>query len=593
MPIPIQFALFDGPGGALIADLSHRVRGLTFSSGERGWEAARAQIPINVIAALRLYGGIGLPHVEVSANGTRLYEGRLEDPALLAGATSGLEVGALGYWRALTDVVYTALWSTTATDDWAALTLDDKANAYDKRFTFDTQSRLFIAPKKGATHGTTTVAKGGWLGYIPPDGGSRQIVGVSFDYEISAGAATWLCQLRSFAGGSWATDTVQWSQAGAAGLQSGAVHLTFAGADRLGFLMYYNAADAAYAGEDGAVYLKISNLRVVTSTASRINTTLTANLTAGAGVTASVGSTSGMYVGQRLQIASGGATSESVIVTALAGSTAFTATFANNHTSGQAVQAHRVLADDILKDLVAAATTLNVAQLSANTARIQSPGVDLTDEIYLDASAADIAAHLASLGGASAEAWEIGVAEGRMLYFRPQGSTGRTWYVDALDLRIERSLDNLANSVNATYQDPQNRPLRTGANVAAQSAVRYGVTRQKAIGAQTTSATQARAQRDAALADADNPTPRARIAFDRIYDASGARWPLTEPRAADTIVIRNLPIGADTALGDDVRSFRIFRAEYDVDADRLTVEPASPPATLDTLLARIAEGIRR
>jgi hypothetical protein len=164
------------------------------------------------------------------------------------------------------------------------------------------------------------------------------------------------------------------------------------------------------------------------------------------------------------------------------------------------------------------------------------------------------------------------------------------WYVDATELAISRSLDDLANSVYATYKDATGTLRRTATASDSTSIARYGLTRRTAIAADTTSATQAGVIRDTHLADRKDPLPQADIHFDAIYDATGAQWPLWEPAPGDTITVRNLPPDVSSGI-DRVRTFRISHTTYDPIAQTLEIEPEAPTPTLETMLARQQEGV--
>jgi hypothetical protein len=122
----------------------------------------------------------------------------------------------------------------------------------------------------------------------------------------------------------------------------------------------------------------------------------------------------------------------------------------------------------------------------------------------------------------------------------------------------------------------------------ASSVIRYGLTRRAALSTNTTSAAQSGVQRDAALADRQQPPARATIGVNALYDASGGRWPLWAARAGDTITIRSLPPTLSTDI-DRIRSFRISRTEYDVDNDTITIEPEAPLQSLEVMVARAGE----
>lgn len=244
-----------------------------------------------------------------------------------------------------------------------------------------------------------------------------------------------------------------------------------------------------------------------------------------------------------------------------------------------------VEADDIAGALVTHATGINSGVLSAVTSRISAPGLDLFQETYLDQTPAAILERLERLGDSSGREWRAWVGADRILAFEPWGTSGRTWYVDVTDLQIQRTLETLANSVYAVYQDASNRPVRTAASSNTLSQSRYGLTRRQALGTQTTSATQAGVERDTRLADTATPPARAGITFTAVYTAYGARVPLERVRAGDTFILRNLAPSLSVDV-DKIRVIRIGRAVWDLIANTLSIEPQVPLPTLETMLAR-------
>lgn len=508
----LQLAIYDGPAGALIADYSHIARSLRFSTGEHGYRACSFDVPLSLSEAFRLYDRPGLPHVEVNWGAGRVWEGRLEDPSI---SDLGANLQALGYWRALSDAPYTALWSDTGVAEWRPITVNDQAGNVPERYEIDTNNRLYIAPRKGETFANN--ADVGSLTYETPVGGSRQIVAVSFDYQLLA-PANWIGRFDTFAR-DFSGNVAVWTLAATGVLQSGSQSLTFTAADRIGFRLYNNTGGpVTLAADSGVTFLRITNLRVKTTTSAS------------------------------------------------------------------------VYADEIARDLVATVAALNSSQLSSATGLIQSPALDLRDEVYEDEYPADILTRLARLGDSSTppRRWETGVYDGRVLHFRPLGDAARAWYVDAASLRLERSLDQLRNSAYAVYQDSSGTTQRGSVSTDAASVSRYGVTRREAVHAQTTSLTQANVQRDAALQDKKDPKPRAAITFGELYDAAGSRYPLFLARAGDTITMRNLPPTLSVEV-DRIRTFRISETEYSADTDTLQVTPESPLPSLEVLLARRQE----
>lgn len=574
-----------------LIDATPYLTACTLTTNVHGFEGLSAAVRQALRSAFQLYDQPSLLYVGLFWNGQIVWEGRLEDPSLAAsGQGSGLSVGALGAWRALSDLPYTALWSDSGLDRWEIQNRDIYGtSARAERFEQDTNLRIYMTPKKNESFGNAPAVLG-FFGYIIPDQSTRKIVGIQFDYDFLA-PTDWRVLVQSRDGG-WGTATAtHLTLNGSGAVQAASLNLVITATDRLTIRMDFNAANAVYTGETGGAYIRITNMRLVTSTANRVNTTFTNNETAGNNVVIEVPSTANMYVGQRLIIASGSLTnSESVIVEAINPGVSFTADLALNHTAGQTIQAHVIYADEIVKDQASAVATLNSAQLSSSTALIQSPGIDLTDRLYEDAAIGDIISSLAALGDTSGALWESGVYEGRMLFFRPKGTVSRAWFVDATDLNVARSLEQLANSIYPVYADINDHTLRGAAQADSTSIARYGVTRRQALQTQTTIAVTATSFAATALADHKDPQPRASVRFDGVFDALGSRYPLWLVRTGDTITVRNLPPNLSATI-DRIRTFRISHTSYDALTDTLTIEPETPPPTLEVMLARRAEGV--
>lgn len=502
----LQLAIYARSTDLLLADWSERAEDVKVETGEHGFGTLTAVIPLPPVEAFRWYSRSDAPLVRLNDGPVAVWEGRLEDPALLA---TGIRITALGSWRALSDVPYSAVWSDTRVDAWIRGLDGSGFNATPDRFQFDGNDRLYIAPRKGELHDPANI---GLIGYAGVDGGARQLVALDFDYAFAA-PADWdvFVERRDDA---WTTLSTEWTLTGDGTTQTGTETLTFTGSDRLVFGMHYTTGTADYTGETGDVYLEVTNVRVRTTT---------------------------------------GDVSPDAIATALA----------------------------------AYVAGVNASHLSSSTRSIEATGLDLMDEVYEDMLPGDILTRLARLGDGAGLPWEVGVQQGQRLYLRPRGSAGRTWYVDAEELEVERSLDPLVNSAYATYQ-ASGGTLRTAIASNTASIRRSGLTRRRSYRARTTDVTQAETERDAFLSDRVRPIPRAGVTLDVLRDATGALWPLWSARNGDTITIRNLPPTPAGSI-DRIRTFRISETRYQPQGDRLMVVPESPIPSLDILLARAQE----
>lgn len=251
-----------------------------------------------------------------------------------------------------------------------------------------------------------------------------------------------------------------------------------------------------------------------------------------------------------------------------------------------------IYASTIAGTIATYTAALNSTQLNGSAALLESPATDLDNQILDSPTPADTLVSLSQLGDSATPPnyYEVGVWEGQTLHFRQRGKYGRQWYVDAVALETERTIDTLYNRVVAVYPSDSGRDTKTvGANDL-DSQARYGVIRHHTLRVDTTSATQAGVYRDASLQDSKDPMPRVAVSFDRLYDAAGGRYPLWACRSGDTITIRNLPPTLSTAV-DRIRTFRVSETNYAADTNTLTVTPELPPSRVDVMLARKDNGL--
>lgn len=584
MMIPLALQLYDAPGGDLLLSLNNATV-CELDNGPYGFRSLTCFVPMVLAEAYIYYDQSPGKWAVLNFGAGVVWEGRVEDRNKVTG---GLELVVFGEWQEMYDLPYTALWSKTGPADWWTLTTVEFANAAPELYEIDNNNRLYIAAKKNEVFSN---GKLGRIGFQIPDDSGRLFTGVEFDFEMNGPSSTWRAQFNTN-DELWGSGALIWVVTGTGTVQTGSVHLALA-TPRAScqFIYYYNTATpATYSSETGDAYLKITNLRLVTTTTNRVNTTTTTTISSGSDRVVTPASMARIYVGQRLFIDSGSSPSESVLVKAVTATT-FTADFANSYSGTTTIQAHVVYADEIIKDLVSHISSSSTSLLSSSPALIESPGLDLLDEAYEDAWPGDIAIKLAGLGDNQSPPWiwEVGVWENRRLHFRPRGSAGRSWAVDVPEHEVNSTLDNLRNSAYGVYADANGRVLRTEVADDAASQARYGIKRQLPVSAQTTSNAQASVIRDAALADGATIRPRSAITVDLLTNGDGAIYPKWLCRSGDTITIRNLPPTLSQEI-DRIRTFVVAEVSYDWLTDDLQVTPEQPVASLEVLLARREEG---
>lgn len=578
--IPVDIAILDDTQRLPLATWRGEA---TFSHGAHGAESCQVPLPLTRDQAYDLYLRLsGTLRVLITAAGAEQWEGRVEDITIGGGQAT---LAAFGRWRALRDVPYTALWSDSQLARWRQATSADRASRTPERFGFDTENRLVIYPKSGQSYNTSRI---GTFVYEPPASGARDILAIQGLFEHQLPNATWQLRIGRIAGSlSAGTFTTVATVNGTGALGQVAFHSIWAAAGDTYLVvevLYNSGVLTAYAGTDGDHFIRVTNLRVTSTWTNRVSTALTANRAAGASVTATVGSTTGMYVGMQLVINSGSATSEIVTVESITNATQFVATFANSYVAGNAVQGLRVTADEIARELRDVATTANPGALSTSNALIQSPGLDLLDQVYEDADMGDVLTDLAALGDTAGQRYEVGVEAGRRLFFRPRGSFARQWSVAIADLELQQTLDQLGNSVYATYQRADGFTLRTANQDSASSQRRYALVRRRAVQAQTANATLAARIAQTARDDTALITPRAKFRITRLQSAGGGLAPAWAVRPGDTITVLNLSPVYGAAL-DKVRTFTV--ADCEVSGGMLTVTPETPLPELEYQLARL------
>lgn len=587
----MQIYLDESIDGATLLDLTPWISSASVETAQRGCTVLRLTLNYpRLMDQLQLYNRPALPHLRVTTHTGRLvWSGRLEE-ASIGGDVAQLT--AYGYGRALTDVPYTALWSDDSVAGWGVVSETQfPGSSRPQRFDFDTNNRINISPRQNSNQGGGATA--GMIGYVVPNGGSRQITGIQFSYTALF-PVDWTMRLDRFSE-AFGYLSSPWTLNSTGAGQAGAIHTTLTGCDRLIFQVFKNAA-AVHPNDNGVNYLRVTSVRLVTSTANRVNTTLTVARTNGAGVTCTVGSTSGMYAGMDLVIGSGGANSEMVNVTAVTGGTTFTATVVNapggGYAIGTTVQGFKITANEIVSDLATQVNAVNSNQI-LSTVLASNPGLDITQALYEDADMTGILDALAVMGDTTQTRYAWRVDEVRRLIFERQRTSALNWRVTVNpgQLSINRALQPMGNRVYATYQETGGRTLRTAVANDTASQSRAGLVRIAPVAARTANAGVAQALRDAALADEATPAPAIALTVDQIEADAGGLASLWEPNAGriDQITITNLPIGLPSDVADALRVFRLARTTLALKRGApltLKIEAEQPPATMEVLLAQ-------
>ena len=550
---------------------THRASNITVHNTKHGFGSISFNLPLTPAQLVLLYGNPLVLDVSLKHAGA-LFNGRLEDIQIKG---DHVQFTALGYWRALSDLKYTAMWSVTDLKafqaEWLANTTQGPTT--NRFFTIDSNNgTITIGLVKNTIMALNTRAH---MYYRIPDQSNRQINGVMIDYALLTSAnVTMRISLwnSAYPFGGFGSNAI--SLAGNGALQIGSTFTGVTACDVISFGLEVTTLHN-YNGETGAEYVKITGIRIVTDNSFGVNVSLTAVRTNGSPVTCTVGSTANMYIGMRL-ILSGGGKSESVIVLTIPSSTTFTANVVNapggGYPIGTNVASFEIYPNQVVSGLINYVANNNPTQLNSNTGLVQTAAYDMLDETYIDALPSEIIDYLSTVGD-GVNQFETGVLESKLLYFRTRNSVARTWYINYEDPDVRTSLDALHNSYYATYNGPNNTALRTTTSTDSVSASKYGVIRQSVIDVRTTNVTLANKHRDLAITNNKTILPQANVVVSKVWYNAGTIGRLEDVRSGDYIVVMNIPpVVVGTTL-DLLRTFRVVETALDFDNAMLTIVP--------------------
>ncbi len=255
LPPRLSMYVMDGYNGPILADWTE-AREVVFGTNEHGFAELRGRYPMNLSQAFTFYNLNDPPHLVVTDGLRTVYEGRVEDLGI---DEQGLTFGAFGYWRAFSDLRLSALFADSDLSNWYVLNGEEVAGVVTNRYEIDKYNRLYAAPKKDETFSSATAFCS--FGYRLPDLSITQIERVVFSYQFDM-PAPWKVKLARCSA-DWTELSVVWSLTGNGSLQSGTNHaVDVTACDALRFTVYYDGSAAAYTGESGDDYFRLTNLTV-------------------------------------------------------------------------------------------------------------------------------------------------------------------------------------------------------------------------------------------------------------------------------------------------------------------------------------------
>lgn len=556
--------LRDAATGTQLLNVNDRATDITIADNQVSFN-----LRLDLALAAGLIDDFRVRHVCTNRFGvTKTY--LLQRPTL---TTNGIQCIALNLISVLNmDNSYSALWSDSNVGSWIE-TPETISNRNPKLYGADKQNRLFVGLQKGTVYRNGMDAWG-WSFYSHIATTKQPIV-TSYRYTIDLPSGWVVSFQRINRSGGYLTTIRDVTSAGS--VISGALCDTYTGTDGLEIVIY-NASGSSYTmtGENGTKYVNITSMRVATTTANLINTTVAGAISTGSQVITPASMTN-IVVGQLLTINTGASDSEAVVVTAVTATT-FTATFAKSHLANATVRAIVVRDSEVVGHMLAQAVALNSLGLSASTLLVSTSSRDYDDLAFVSAGMLDVLDQLAKPAG-----YSFGVQEDGLLWYGVP--TARSWMVQAADVTLCRPVDRLANNVSVLYRNAAGIDQLTSAATDTVSIAQNGYTQRLVLNAQTTIQREAELIRDTALADGKARSVEAQVSIARLYDAGGTRYPVDMIAPGDTISIANL---SPVLSSPELRTFTVGDVGYNPLIDRVDVALDMPLPRLDILLAQLA-----
>lgn len=501
---------------------------------------------------------------------------RLEE---IEATSQGLRIRGSSLIATLDDAPRTCSWSQSSVSAFREVTQSEISTARPDRFEFgqgQNQNSYSIAPKKGETFGGGAGVGPAGIASIPTLIGSDK-TWLSYMYRIRLNIPSgWRLrvQVRSRA---WGLNLELESINGTGAVQTlTSVYTGTSGDEFLLYLEDTNATTRIYGGETGASFVEIQEVRV-TSTSLRVQTSLSALVTAGSNKTLSVGSVAGLYVGQRVTVGTG-ATGETVTVKSI-GASSFVADLALGHSAAEVVRAPGVYDSDVVKDLLTRQRALNTySGLESSSLQIQTSSLDLVQYDYRSSLPTKILADLSKRSGYD---WFVDY-RGYLIY-RPAAS-GTLFYSRVASLNLTRSQSSVYNAVRVRYRTAAGGDVVTSDLVDSFSASQNPYRLQE-IDLDTTSQTEAEAVRAVALSSSKDRKIELTTLLSTVRGLGGVRADPDTLTRGDRILITNLPTTFSQIVD---RTLVIDTVDIDLVSGQMTVTPFPLQDNLAIFLAALA-----
>lgn len=248
----------------MLGDYTTTARGVRLATNPNGFSVlTTGVIEMSLPDAFTAYTWPGTPHVVVTAiDSGVVWEGRVEDVGIVPG---GLRLTAFGYQNAMRDLLYTGFWMRLGTADWRAVTSAERIQNRPEQYEMDNNNRLYIAPRKGESYGTS-YTNVGELTYIVPDKGAEPVRRIYATYEVKLPTG-WEARLLSVTA-DFSTHTAEATVVGDGTKKTGTWSFNLTDArPRLIFSVSNNSGGVTTITNDtGVYYAKLTNLGVRSTT---------------------------------------------------------------------------------------------------------------------------------------------------------------------------------------------------------------------------------------------------------------------------------------------------------------------------------------
>ena len=260
-------AFTDSAESSMVGDWSPLASNVNVETNKHGFGTLSCFVRYSLNDAFRIYDMLPTGHLVLSAGGWRIFEGRIEDRRLVTG---GIEVTAFGYWRAMYDAPYTALWTDTTYNPWRITTEDDESSRTPAKWILDNNNRLYFSLKHEETYANDDEV-GGWF-YELPNNGERDVTILSFDYDLVL-PANWVVKIASYADGFTSKVAEATVVTGNGASQSGNHSEAITANKDIVEIYVFNLTGSSVgpvSGESDAWYCKITNIQVKTTSSTNI-----------------------------------------------------------------------------------------------------------------------------------------------------------------------------------------------------------------------------------------------------------------------------------------------------------------------------------